>query len=149
LEIDRLAERRLDLRVGRGDALHAGARVAVAIGAGFAGGARRLAPQRGAAIDPEKAWIAEVVVLHRLGLGRQIVVAGARRGRRGLFRARRCRRHRRDRKQAQQTSTHSDTGTGHVQATTMSAVAWKTLPSWSNQRKSNRPESWTRAKNVM
>src|ERR1039457_5352109 len=56
-EIDRAVARRAKRRVARRDALHAGRRVVVAIGAGAVGGAGLLVPQCLAVEHPQSRWI--------------------------------------------------------------------------------------------
>ena len=77
LQIDGPAERLVEGGIAGRDALHAGARIVVAVGAGLVRGAGLAFPQRFAVEHPEHAGIGGVVVLHRLGLRRHEAVAGA------------------------------------------------------------------------
>ena len=77
LQIDGAAERLVEGGIMRGDALHAGARIVVAIGAGLVRGAGLAVPQLLAVEHPQHAGIGGVVVLHRPGFRRHEAVAGA------------------------------------------------------------------------
>src|ERR1700722_5280875 len=64
-QVDGAAKRLVESGIAGGDALHAGARVVVAIGAGLAGGACLAPPQRLAVEHPQHAGIGRIVLLHR------------------------------------------------------------------------------------
>jgi hypothetical protein len=76
LEIDRPASALVERRVARRHALHALRRVAVAVGAGLVGAARLGVPHRLTVEHPEGRRVGGVVVLHRLGVAAEVVVAG-------------------------------------------------------------------------
>ena len=84
LESDRPSLGGVERRMARGHALHARPGIAVAVGAGAAGGAGLPAPQRRPLEHPEQAGIGGVVVLHRARLAAHEVVAGAAVGGRSL-----------------------------------------------------------------
>src|SRR5262249_18010668 len=67
LEADRPPTRRIERRVARRHALHARARVAMAVGAGFCRAAGLALPRRLAVEHRQHAGIGSVVVLHRAG----------------------------------------------------------------------------------
>src|SRR5579864_3153045 len=75
-EIDRTTERLVVGRIARRDALHAACGIAMTIGAGLAGRALLLLPQRFAVEHPEHAGVGRLVVLHRPGFRRHEGVAG-------------------------------------------------------------------------
>ncbi len=84
LQVQRSAARGIERRVARRDALHARARIAVAIGAGAIRGARLPRPQRLAVEHPKHARIGRVVVLHCARVAAHELVAGAALGERNL-----------------------------------------------------------------
>ena len=85
-EVDGLPEHLVVGRITRRHALHAAARVTVAIGAGLARCACLAIPQRFAVEHPQHAGIGRVVILHRLGIGRHERVTGPALGWRDLGR---------------------------------------------------------------
>ena len=76
LEIDGARQRLVEGGITRRDALHAGARILVAIGAGLARRAGLAVPQFLAVEHPQHAGICRVVALHRLTVRRHETVAG-------------------------------------------------------------------------
>src|SRR6185295_15925815 len=77
LEVHGPLQRGVVRGIARGDTLHALARVAVAVGAGAAGGAGLARPERPALENPEHSGIGGVVVLHRPRLLAHELVARA------------------------------------------------------------------------
>jgi len=75
LETERPSPRGVERRMARGDALHARPGIAVAVGAGAAGGAGLPVPRRSALEHPQHPGIGGVVVLHRADLAAHEVVA--------------------------------------------------------------------------
>src|SRR5206468_9513552 len=76
IEVDRAPARSIESRIARRHALHALARLAVAVGAGLAGRADLALPQRLAIEHREGAGIGSVVVLHGARVAAHEVVAG-------------------------------------------------------------------------
>ena len=76
-QVDGTAERLVEGRIAGRDALHAGARVIVAIGTGLGRRADLVLPQRLAVEHPQHAGIGGIVVLHRLGVRRHEAETGA------------------------------------------------------------------------
>src|SRR6202158_1095863 len=77
LQIDGTADSLFEGGIARGDALHAGACVVMAIGAGLARRAGLVLPQGFAVEHPQHAGIGGVVVLHCLGFRRHETESGA------------------------------------------------------------------------
>ena len=77
LEIERAGECRTERRVAGRDTLHALSPVAMAVGAGAAGGSDPLGPQLFALQHPQHPRVCGIFVLHRADVGAGEVVAGA------------------------------------------------------------------------
>ena len=77
LDRDGTAERLVEGGIARSDPLHALARIAVAVGAGLAGAAELLVPERFAVEHEQHAGIGGVVVLHRLAVRPHEGIAGS------------------------------------------------------------------------
>src|SRR5450631_366803 len=139
-EIDRPAELAVERRIARGDALHACLRIAVTVGAGFAGGAAGLGPERYTLLHPEHAGIGGVVILHRPGLRRHERGAGTARVLRDIIGVQRIRGEQQRRGQDGAKPSHS---------TVIAALAVALKPLSPIHSKSKVPLSATIVKNEM
>ena len=139
-QIDGTPERLVEGGIARGDALHADARVAMAVGAGFCGRAGPVLPQGFAVQHGQHAGIGGVVVLHGFGFRRHETESRA---------ALACRDFVGADERGRDQQRRQDDGAGCSHSTPMAAEAVSLKPLSPIHSKSNLPLSVATVKNVM